>query len=176
MNSSREWGKEELWGCDFRLYTYKSSLSSSSKHANSTDSLWHSGHSSLSAITFGNSSRVSKCPHEVTVDKCKFFAVRPTLVCPWVGVHKRTSLMSMSVHLTWRIREMRRQWSYSCCFVWCCFQDLFKIARSIHVKFSSSFFFKRFVRVQVVQLYNSYSLEEFRFHLSERSDSTCFFF
>ena len=36
-------------------------------------------------------------------------------------------------------------WSYSGCFVGCCFQDLFRIARSILVQLESSFFFIRLV-------------------------------
>ena len=34
------------------------------------------------------------------------------------------------------------EWLYGCCFVECCFQDLFSIARSILVQFLSSFFFQ----------------------------------
>ena len=37
--------------------------------------------------------------------------------------------------------------SESCCFVGYCFQDLFNIARSIHVQFPSRIFFIRFVSV-----------------------------
>ena len=37
----------------------------------------------------------------------------------------------------------------------CCFQDLFKIARSHLVKFQSGFFSLRFVNVHVVHLYSS---------------------
>ena len=46
----------------------------------------------------------------------------------------------------------RRQ--YSCCFVECCFQDLFNIPRSILVEFPSSFFSKRLISVHVVHPYN----------------------
>ena len=48
------------------------------------------------------------------------------------------------------VLEMRGKWPYSCCFVGCCFQDLFNITRSILVRFPSSFFSMRFVSVHVV--------------------------
>ena len=64
------------------------------------------------------------------------FDGRPTLARPCVGVHKRTSLMNSSlllqqcpaclVHLTWMVWEMGGRWPYNCCFMVCCFQDLFK--------------------------------------------------
>ena len=57
--------------------------------------------------------------------------------------------------LSWMICEMGCRWVHNCCFVGCCFQDLFKKARSILVYFSSSFFFKCSVRIQVVQPYSS---------------------
>ena len=57
--------------------------------------------------------------------------------------------------LTWVICEMGGKWPYRCTFVGCCFQDLFKIARSIFMWFPSSFFFIRFVSVSVVHLYCS---------------------
>ena len=65
------------------------------------------------------------------------------------------------VCLTWMSNEMGGKWPYSCCFVGCCNQDIFKIAYSIFVKFQSSFFFKCFVRVQVVQLYFSTNMGMF---------------
>ena len=51
--------------------------------------------------------------------------------------------------------EMRGKWLYNYCFVECCFQDLLKIACNILVLFSSIFFFKCLVKVQVVQPLNS---------------------
>ena len=48
--------------------------------------------------------------------------------------------------------EMGRKWPYSCCFVGCCFQDLFNITRSILVQFPSNFFCMRFVSIHVVHL------------------------
>ena len=50
--------------------------------------------------------------------------------------------------------EIGGKWLYSCCFVGCCFQDLFKIARSILMQFPSSFFLYAF-RVHVVHPYRS---------------------
>ena len=46
------------------------------------------------------------------------------------------------------------KWPYSCCFVGYCFQDLYKIACTNLVQFQSSFFFKHFIEVQVIQPYN----------------------
>ena len=55
------------------------------------------------------------------------FAGCPALVCPCVGVHQRTSLMSLYlilrqcsaylVWLTWMVCEMGGKWLYSCSFV-----------------------------------------------------------
>ena len=50
--------------------------------------------------------------------------------CLWVHLYFQTCF----VHLTWMVCEMRGKWSYSCCFVSCCFQELFKRACSILVK------------------------------------------
>ena len=54
------------------------------------------------------------------------------------------------VRLTWKVLEMRGQWSYSSSFLAHCFQDLFNIARSILLQFPSCFFSVRFVSVYVV--------------------------
>ena len=53
------------------------------------------------------------------------------------------------------IVEMGGKWPYSCCFVGCCFQNLFKIARSILMKFPSSFFAMCLVSAHVVHPYSS---------------------
>ena len=119
-------------------------------------SLTLSCHSSLSSITFGRSSRL----YPVSVQNC----------CRWVlavhtceGVIRRMSLMSLSlllhqspacfVHLIWMVLEMGGRWWYSCCFVRCCFQDLFNIAHSILVQLLSGFFSIRLVSVHVVHPY-----------------------
>ena len=87
----------------------------------------------------GRSSRL----HPVTAQSCCrwVLAVRPTFARPRKGVSWRISLMSLSlllqqcpaclVRLTWIVFVMGGRWPYSCCFVGCCLQDLFNIARSI---------------------------------------------
>ena len=67
----------------------------------------------------------------------------PAFAQPYVGVHRSTSLMSLSlllqqcpaclVHLTWIVFIMGGRWPYSWCLVECCCQDLFNIARIILV-------------------------------------------
>ena len=47
------------------------------------------------------------------------------------------------------------RWPYNYCFVGCCFQDLFMIARSILVQLPSRFFSIRFISVHVVHPYSS---------------------
>ena len=79
-------------------------------------------------------------PHRAAV--CRFKLVTLLLLSHVRGVH-RTSLMSSSllfqqcpaclVRLTWIVFMVGGRWSYSCCFVGYCLQDLFKIARSILV-------------------------------------------
>ena len=102
----------------------------------------------LSSITSDRSSR----QHSVSVQNCcKYVLVdHPTLIRPYKGVHRRTSLMSSFlllqqcpacfVRLIWIVLEIGGGWPYSCCFVGCCFQDLFNMTRSILVQFPSSFF------------------------------------
>ena len=59
------------------------------------------------------------------------------------------------VPLTRIVCEMGGKRPYSHFLVGCSFYDLFKTARSILVQLPSSLFSRRFVRVQVVQLYSS---------------------
>ena len=67
------------------------------------------------------------------------------------------------------------RWLYSCFFVGCCFQDLFKITRSNLVQFPSSLFSMRFVSVHVVHPYSSTDTTAARkkscFSLSDRSEN-----
>ena len=42
--------------------------------------------------------------------------------------------------LTWMVLGMEGKWQYNCCFMRCCFQDLFKTAWSIVVLFPYSFY------------------------------------
>ena len=104
-------------------------------------SLTLSRHFSLSFITSGRSSGL----HPVSSHCCWMYvhAGRPAFARPCVGVHRSTSLISLSlllqqcpaclVHLTWTVFVMGGRWPYSWCLVWCCHQDLFNIAHSILV-------------------------------------------
>ena len=96
---------------------------------------------SLSFIASGKSSGL----HPVSSHSCCMYvqAGCPAFARPYEGVHRRTLLMSSSlllqqcpaclVRLTWIVFMMGSRWPYSWCFVGCCLQDLFKIARSILV-------------------------------------------
>ena len=96
-----------------------------------------SRHFFLSFITFGRSSGL----HPVSSHSCCMYvqAGRPTFAWPYAGVHRSTSLMSLSlllqqcpaclVRLTCIVFVMRGKWPYSWCLVGCCRQDLFNIVR-----------------------------------------------
>ena len=58
------------------------------------------------------------------------------------------------VRLTWIVFEVGDSRLYSCCFVGCCFQDLFNMTRSILGQFPSSFFCIHLVSVYVVHPYS----------------------
>ena len=67
------------------------------------------------------------------------------------------------------------RWLYSCCFVGCCFQDLFNIACIILVQFLSSFFSIYLVSIHMVHPYNCIDTtaawkKKLHFILSDRSD------
>ena len=80
-------------------------------------------------------------PHIAAV--CMFELVTQLLLGHMWGVHRSTSLMSSSlllqqcpaclVCLTWIVFMVGGRWPYSWCFVGCCLQDLYNIARSILV-------------------------------------------
>ena len=78
------------------------------------------------------------------------------------------------VRLIWIVLEMGGRWLYSWCFVRCCFQDVFNIARNILVQFPSSFFSIRLVSVHVVQPYSKIDLiaawKKLHFILSDKFD------
>ena len=78
------------------------------------------------------------------------------------------------VRLTLIVFVMGSMWPYSCCFVGCCLQDLFNIARTIFVLFPSSFFSIHLVSVHVVHPYSSIDTitawKKLLFILSVRSD------
>ena len=104
-------------------------------------SLTLSRHFSRSFIASGWSSG----PHPVFSHSCWTYvrAGRPAFARPYVEVHRSTSLRSSSlllqqcpacmVRLTWIVFVMGGRWPYSWCFVGCCHQDLFNIARRILV-------------------------------------------
>ena len=96
---------------------------------------------SLSSIAPGRSSGL----HPVSSQSCCMYvrAGRPAPAHLCEGVHRRTSLMNSSllllqcpaclVLLTLIVFVTDGRCPFSCCFVWCCLQDLFNIARSILV-------------------------------------------
>ena len=99
-------------------------------------SLTLSCHTSLSSIASSRSSRLQSYCMQV-------LAGRSAFARPCERAHRSTSLMSSTlllhqypaclVCLTWIVFLMGGRWPYSCCFVGCCLQDLFNIARSILV-------------------------------------------
>ena len=102
------------------------------------------------------------CPYKAIVDR--FLLVTQHLHVRVKRFHRCTSLMNLSlllqqcpaclVRLIWMVFKMGGRWSYSCCFVECCFQDLFSIAHSILVQLPSSFFSMHFFSVPVVHPYS----------------------
>ena len=107
-----------------------------------------------------------------------------TLAHQCEGVDIKTLLMSSFLFLQeypvcficliWIVLEMEGKCLYSCCFMGCCYQDLFNIACSIFVQFSSSFFSIHFVSIHVVHLYSSIDTttawKKSHFILLDRSD------
>ena len=100
---------------------------------------------------------------QVLLCPCRAVLGRPTLARPRDGVHRRTLMISSLllqhcpayfVHLTWMVLEMGGRWLYNCCFVRCCFKDLFSIARNFLVQFPSSFFSIRFTNFHVLHPYS----------------------
>ena len=83
-----------------------------------------------------------------------FLLVNQHWCVKYVGVHQRTSLMSLflltqqylacHVHLTGIVCEMGGKWPYSCRFEVCFFQNLFKTADSFLVCFHLFFWFANF--------------------------------
>ena len=82
----------------------------------------------------------------------------------WRGPTRRKSLIRSSlllqqcpacfVRLMRMVLEMGSRWLYNFCFVGCCFQDLFNIARSILVQLALSFSSIHLVSVHVVHPYS----------------------
>ena len=91
------------------------------------------------------------------------FTNQLTLVYSYGGVKRRMSLMSSSllnlhcpgclVHFTWIVNAMRCKQLYNSSFVKYCFKDFFKILCSSHLAF-----LRHLVKVQVVQLCNSWDM------------------
>ena len=77
-------------------------------------------------------------------------------------------------HLAWVVLVMGDKWPYSCCFMECYFQDMFKIIRSLLMQFLSSFFSRYFVSVHVLHLKSSIDTtaawKKSHFILLDRSD------
>ena len=78
-------------------------------------------------------------------------------------VHWRTSPISSSLFLhqcltllvlMWMDFEIGCKWLYRCCFIGCCFQDLFNIVCTILLQFLSRFFSICFVTVHIVHPYS----------------------
>ena len=104
-------------------------------------SLTLSRHFYLLFITYGRSSGL----HPVSSQSCCMYVLagRHAFARSYVGVHRSTSLMSLSlllqqcpaclVRLAWIVLVMGGGWPYSWCLVGCCRQDLFNIARNILV-------------------------------------------
>ena len=100
---------------------------------------------SLATSPYRSSPGRSSGIHPVSSHSCCMYvrAGRPAFARSYVGVHRSTSLMSSSlllqhcpaclVRLTWIVFVMGGRWPYSWCFVGCCRQDLFNIARNILV-------------------------------------------
>ena len=65
------------------------------------------------------------------------------------------------VRRTWMVLEMGGRWSYNCCLVRYCFQDLFSTARSNLVQYPS-----KLVSVHVVHPYNSMDTTAMKMMLS----------
>ena len=129
-------------------------------------SLTLSRHPSLSSIA---SSRSSEQYPRLGQSCCMLvLAGCPAFAHPCEGVYRSTSLMSLSLLLqqcpaclvcqSLIVFVMGGRWPYSCCFVRCCLQDLFNIARSILVYLLSSFSSIRLVSVHVVHPYSSINM------------------
>ena len=124
-----------------RRFKMKSSLSSSSCRAASTDISDPLSTSPYRSSTLAGLHGYIPYHHIATV--CMFELAILLLPRPYAGVHRSTSLMSTSlllqqcpaclVRLAWIVFVMGGRWPYSWCLEGCRRQDLFNIARSILV-------------------------------------------
>ena len=137
-------------------------------------SLTLSHHSSLSSIASGRSSRLHPERVEISwsANICMFVwrGAFEKVAYEFVLLQQRPACL---VRLIWMVLEMGGRWPYSCCFVGCCFQDLFNIAFSILVQFPSSFFSLRLVSIHMVHPYSwidtTAAWKKLRLILSNRS-------
>ena len=117
-------------------------------------SLTLSHHSSLSSIASGRSSGRSSV--SIQSSRRWVLAGRPTLARSCEGFHRKTLLMSLFllclVHLIWIVLEMGGRWPYSCCFVGCCFQNLFNMTFCILVQFLFRFSYINLFGIHMVGL------------------------
>ena len=106
-----------------------------------------SRHFSLSFITFGRSSGL----HPVSSHSCCMYvwAGRPAFAWPYVGVHRSTSLMSLSlllqqclVCLTCIVFVMEGKWPYSWCRVLIIIQSLSLFLKHFFNFFAKSCYFR----------------------------------
>ena len=136
---------------------------------------------SLSSIIPGRSYRL----HPVSAQSwCIYiFTGQSTLVCPYVGIHKRMLLMSWSFNSSGQhvlfvllgllfFCEMETKWPYSCCFVSCFFHDLFKTALNIFGSFLSSFFSMCFMCVCKQNL--TIDVKIYKYHAEKKNISIIF--
>ena len=99
-------------------------------------------------------------PHRADVSSC-WLANTGMFICQcplknianeFIFVSSEESYVSCS---SWMVFEIGGKWPYSCCFVGCCFQNLFKTACSILVLFLSSLFSIHLANNHTVHPYNS---------------------
>ena len=79
------------------------------------------------------------------------------------------------VCLIWMVLEMGGSWLYSCCFLGCCFQELFNIVCSLLMQLPSRFFSLCVISVHVMHPYSSMDMtdawkKKLGFILSDKSD------
>ena len=76
-----------------------------------------------------------------------------------IGVHPQMKTPTSSKHQQYDFNfialGMGGKWPYICCFVGCCFQDLFSITCSNLVQSPSNFFSVRFVSPHLVHAYSN---------------------
>ena len=102
----------------------------------------------------------SQCPH--IADKLLVFTGHQATMWRRVESLSPLVLKQCSTCLVWMVCEIGGKKPYSCCFVRCCFLDLFKTAWIIPV-FPPSFFTKKSSAI-IQQHWHDCNLEEFLFY------------